>query len=178
MLLARIGARAGAGGKGRPAQSWLTGEGQALLPFCERLLGAAVEARKALAVQAAGQTGVITLGASQTIGTYVLPRLIAAFRHRHPQVRHQGATPGGGGGGGGGGRGGGRGGGGGGGEGGGQSVVGERFKHTGCLSAASVYPYLQPCQLSSRAFGSAETSQAVMQEHFKMSAELRHHELP
>ena len=86
VLLARTGPRAGAGGRGRQAQSWLTGEGQALLPFCERLLGAAQEARKALATQAAGQTGVITLGASQTIGTYVLPRLIAAFRHRHPQV--------------------------------------------------------------------------------------------
>ncbi|KAK9867694.1 hypothetical protein WJX84_007850 [Apatococcus fuscideae] len=86
VLLARSGARAGGGSKGRQQQGWLTGEGQALLPFCERLLGAAGEARKALAVQAAGQTGVISLGASQTIGTYVLPRLIAAFRHRHPQV--------------------------------------------------------------------------------------------
>lgn len=86
VLLTRTGVRGGAGGKGRQSQNWLTGEGQALLPFCERLLGAAAEARKALAVQAAGQTGVISLGASQTIGTYVLPRLIAAFRHQHPQV--------------------------------------------------------------------------------------------
>ena len=31
-------------------------------------------------------TGVVSLGASQTTGTYLLPRLIAIFRQRNPQV--------------------------------------------------------------------------------------------
>lgn len=31
-------------------------------------------------------TGVVSLGASQTVGTYLMPRLIAAFKKNNPEV--------------------------------------------------------------------------------------------
>ena len=37
-------------------------------------------------LRSCANTGVVTLGASQTTGTYLLPRLIAVFRQRNPQV--------------------------------------------------------------------------------------------
>jgi DNA-binding transcriptional LysR family regulator len=40
----------------------------------------------ASASRSRANTGVVSLGASQTTGTYLLPRLIAVFRQRNPQV--------------------------------------------------------------------------------------------
>ena len=40
----------------------------------------------ALSAYSCANTGVVSLGASQTTGTYLLPRLIAVFRQRNPQV--------------------------------------------------------------------------------------------
>ncbi len=37
-------------------------------------------------LRSCANTGVVTLGASPTTGTYLLPRLIAVFRQRNPQV--------------------------------------------------------------------------------------------
>lgn len=65
----------------------LTEAGQALLPFCASILAVAGEAVRALADLRAAHTGRVALAASQTVGTYVVPRLLAAFRARNPGVR-------------------------------------------------------------------------------------------
>jgi len=71
----------------------LTEAGQALLPFCASILAVAGEAVRALADLRAAHTGRVALAASQTVGTYVVPRLLAAFRARNPGVRLLPATP-------------------------------------------------------------------------------------
>ena len=41
---------------------------------------------------AQAHTGRVALAASQTVGTYVVPRLLAAFRARNPGVRMHGCV--------------------------------------------------------------------------------------
>jgi DNA-binding transcriptional LysR family regulator len=60
--------------------------GAALLPFAERLAALANEAREAVAATSSSHAGTLTLGASQTIGQYLLPRLIAGFVVDNPKV--------------------------------------------------------------------------------------------
>ncbi|KAK9823685.1 hypothetical protein WJX72_004627 [[Myrmecia] bisecta] len=67
----------------------LTELGNALQPYCDSMLAVAAEAVRALVDFQTANTGVVTLGASQTVGTYIMPRLIAAFRQRNPQVTVQ-----------------------------------------------------------------------------------------
>ena len=64
----------------------LTSGGAALLPFAERLAALAVEAREAVAASSGATAGRLALGASQTIGQYLLPRLIAGFIQQNPKV--------------------------------------------------------------------------------------------
>ncbi|KAK9916423.1 hypothetical protein WJX75_002429 [Coccomyxa subellipsoidea] len=64
----------------------LTEAGQALLPFCSSVLAVAGEALRALNDLRAAHSGRVALAASQTVGTYVVPRLLAAFRARNPGV--------------------------------------------------------------------------------------------
>lgn len=64
----------------------LTSGGAALLPFAERLATLAVEAREAVAASSGATAGRLALGASQTIGQYLLPRLIAGFVQQNPKV--------------------------------------------------------------------------------------------
>lgn len=70
----------------RSGPAHLTEAGQAVQPYCEKLLEVAGEATKAMQDFRAASTGVVSLGASQTVGTYVMPRLIAAFKKSNPQV--------------------------------------------------------------------------------------------
>ncbi len=65
----------------------LTAAGAALLPFAERLSALANEAREAVAATSTSNAGKLTLAASQTIGQYLLPRLIAAFLAENPKVQ-------------------------------------------------------------------------------------------
>jgi LysR family transcriptional regulator, transcriptional activator of the cysJI operon len=65
----------------------LTPPGTALLPFATRLAALAGEAREAVAAAAGDQAGRLALGASQTIGQYLLPRLIAGFLQQNPKVQ-------------------------------------------------------------------------------------------
>ncbi len=65
----------------------LTPAGEALLPFAERLKDLADEAIKAVAIIAGTTAGELTIGASQTIGQYLLPRLLAEFLRAHPKVK-------------------------------------------------------------------------------------------
>jgi DNA-binding transcriptional LysR family regulator len=64
----------------------LTPAGAALLPFAERLSFLANEAREAVAATTDSSAGKLSIAASQTIGQYLLPRLLAAFLLDHPKV--------------------------------------------------------------------------------------------
>ena len=64
----------------------LTRAGEVLLPFAERLKIISDEAREAVAIVTSGTAGQLTVAASQTIGQYLLPRLIAGFLREHPRV--------------------------------------------------------------------------------------------
>jgi DNA-binding transcriptional LysR family regulator len=64
----------------------LTPAGVILLPFAERLAALSDEAREAVNVTAGVHAGRLALGASQTIGQYLLPRLIAGFLRENPKV--------------------------------------------------------------------------------------------
>jgi LysR family transcriptional regulator, transcriptional activator of the cysJI operon len=64
----------------------LTVAGQALLPFAGKLADLAEEARHAVAAATGASAGRLALGASQTIGQYLLPKLIAGFLARNPKV--------------------------------------------------------------------------------------------
>lgn len=65
----------------------LTPGGAALLPFADRLKTLADEATAAVAAAYGEQAGELFIGASQTIGQYLLPIFVASFLHAHPQVR-------------------------------------------------------------------------------------------
>jgi DNA-binding transcriptional LysR family regulator len=65
----------------------LTPAGEALLPFAERLKHLADEAREAVAAASGTTAGELAIGASQTIGQYILPKLVAGFLREQPQVR-------------------------------------------------------------------------------------------
>ena len=64
----------------------LTETGQLLLNYCERILSLCEETCRALDELQTLQSGVLTIGASQTTGTYLMPRLIGIFRHKYPQI--------------------------------------------------------------------------------------------
>jgi DNA-binding transcriptional LysR family regulator len=61
--------------------------GHALLPFAGRIAQLASEAREAVAAASGTHAGHLAIGASQTIGQYLLPSLIAGFLRQHPQVQ-------------------------------------------------------------------------------------------
>jgi DNA-binding transcriptional LysR family regulator len=65
----------------------LTPAGAALLPFATQLAALAEEAREAVAATTGAQIGGLSLGASQTIGQYLLPKLIAGFLQENPRVQ-------------------------------------------------------------------------------------------
>ncbi|KAK9831888.1 hypothetical protein WJX81_005804 [Elliptochloris bilobata] len=77
-------ARGATGAGGSPA--WLTEAGTALLPAADAMLATAGEAARALHDLRAAHAGRVALGASQTVGTYLMPRLLAAFRSRNPGI--------------------------------------------------------------------------------------------
>jgi DNA-binding transcriptional LysR family regulator len=65
----------------------LTPAGASLLPFAERLAALAGEAREAVAATTGDHAGRLALGASQTIGQYLLPKLIAGFLQENPRIQ-------------------------------------------------------------------------------------------
>ncbi|DBB03856.1 TPA: hypothetical protein ACH3X1_012948 [Trebouxia sp. C0004] len=70
----------------RSGPALLTEAGQAVLPYCQQLVEVAGEASKAMQDFRLASTGVVSLGASQTVGTYIMPRLVAAFKKSNPEV--------------------------------------------------------------------------------------------
>nr|YP_010336906.1 LysR transcriptional regulator [Madagascaria erythrocladioides]QUE28942.1 rbcR [Madagascaria erythrocladioides]UNJ16491.1 LysR transcriptional regulator [Madagascaria erythrocladioides] len=67
----------------------LTESGQLLVRYGGRILALCEEACRALEDLQSLQGGTLIVGASQTTGTYLMPRLIGLFRQRYPQVAVQ-----------------------------------------------------------------------------------------
>ena len=67
----------------------LTEAGQILLDYCQRILNQCDEACKAVEDLNSLQGGTLVIGASQTTGTYLMPRMIGLFRQRYPDVSVQ-----------------------------------------------------------------------------------------
>jgi DNA-binding transcriptional LysR family regulator len=67
----------------------LTDSGQLLLRYGNRILALCEETYKAIGDLQNLQTGNLIVGASQTTGTYLMPRLIGLFRQRYPQINVQ-----------------------------------------------------------------------------------------
>src|ERR1700726_2778186 len=65
----------------------LTAGGKALLPFAEKMKELSDEAVASVAEAFGLQAGELALGASQTIGQYLLPTFVAGFRRTNPKVR-------------------------------------------------------------------------------------------
>jgi DNA-binding transcriptional LysR family regulator len=65
----------------------LTEAGQVLLSYAERIFGLEQAAERALRELADLEGGELALGASNTLGTYLLPPLVAAFHSHYPKVR-------------------------------------------------------------------------------------------
>ena len=72
---------------GRRAQ--LTEAGHLLLEYGDRILSLCQETCRAIEDLQNLQGGTLIVGASQTTGTYLLPRMIGLFRQRYPEVAVQ-----------------------------------------------------------------------------------------
>ena len=64
----------------------LTAAGAALLPYAEQLKAVSDEAFEAVTSTSGSHAGPLALGASQTIGQYLLPNFVAAFLREYPRV--------------------------------------------------------------------------------------------
>ena len=64
----------------------LTETGQLLIKYCERILSLCDETCRALDELHTLQSGSLIIGASQTTGTYLMPRLIRIFKNKYPQI--------------------------------------------------------------------------------------------
>lgn len=64
----------------------LTEAGQLLLPYAHRILTAVEDAEHAIKDLQGLQRGSLRIGASTTPGMYIIPRTIARFKKRHPEI--------------------------------------------------------------------------------------------
>jgi DNA-binding transcriptional LysR family regulator len=64
----------------------LTETGKVFLQYSERILALCEESCRALIDLKNGDRGNLTVGASQTIGTYLMPRVLALFAQNYPQI--------------------------------------------------------------------------------------------
>ena len=64
----------------------LTESGKVLLQYAERILTLCEESCRALVDLKNGDRGNLTVGASQTIGTYLMPRVLTLFARNYPQI--------------------------------------------------------------------------------------------
>ena len=64
----------------------LTEAGKLFLDYAERMLALCEESCRALNDLKTGDRGNLTVGASQTIGTYLMPRVLALFAQNYPQM--------------------------------------------------------------------------------------------
>ena len=66
---------------------YLTETGKVFLQYSERILALCEESCRALNDVKNGDRGDLTVGASQTIGTYLMPRVLALFAQNYPQIK-------------------------------------------------------------------------------------------
>jgi len=64
----------------------LTESGKVFLQYSERILTLCEESCRALIDLKKGDRGNLKVGASQTIGTYLMPRILALFAQNYPQI--------------------------------------------------------------------------------------------
>jgi DNA-binding transcriptional LysR family regulator len=64
----------------------LTENGKIFLQYSERIIALCEESCRALIDLKNGERGNLTVGASQTIGIYLLPRVLALFAQNYPQI--------------------------------------------------------------------------------------------
>jgi|SRR5882672_4755716 len=64
----------------------LTEAGQVLLDYAERIFGLDEAAERAIRELADLESGQLAVGASNTLGTYLLPAFVASFHTRYPKV--------------------------------------------------------------------------------------------
>jgi DNA-binding transcriptional LysR family regulator len=64
----------------------LTENGKVFLQYAERILALCEESCRAIIDLKNGERGNLSVGASQTIGTYLMPRLLALFAQNYPQI--------------------------------------------------------------------------------------------
>lgn len=67
----------------------LTDAGQTLLGYAQRIAALEEEAKRAMRELRGLERGRLALGASTTIGSYLLPKVLGEFRTRHPSVELQ-----------------------------------------------------------------------------------------
>ena len=67
-------------------QIYLTEGGKLFLQYSERVLALCEESCRAINDLKNGERGNLTVGASQTIGTYLMPRVLALFAQHYPQI--------------------------------------------------------------------------------------------
>jgi len=72
---------------GRKAQ--LTEAGEVLIKYCDRILNQCQEACRAIDDLQQLKGGSLVIGASQTTGTYLMPRMLGLFRQKYPDVAVQ-----------------------------------------------------------------------------------------
>jgi DNA-binding transcriptional LysR family regulator len=65
---------------------FLTENGQVLLEYSERILALCEESCRALIDLKNGERGNLVVGASQSLGTYFMPRVLALFTQTYPQM--------------------------------------------------------------------------------------------
>lgn len=68
------------------SQISLTESGKVLLHYAERILALCEESYRALVDIKTGDRGNLTVGASQTIGTYLMPKILVLFAQNYPQI--------------------------------------------------------------------------------------------
>lgn len=64
----------------------LTEAGEALLPYARAILAQVEEARAAMAERIGLKAGRVSIGAPPTVGSHLLPPLLAAFHQRYPGI--------------------------------------------------------------------------------------------
>ena len=64
----------------------LTEHGEIFLQYSERILSLCEESCRAIIDLKNGERGNLSVGASQTIGTYLMPKLLAIFAQNYPQI--------------------------------------------------------------------------------------------
>ena len=70
----------------KESEFFLTDAGEVFLQYSERILTLCEESCRALNDFKNGERGNLIVGASQTTGTYLMPRLLALFLQSYPQI--------------------------------------------------------------------------------------------